>query len=159
MVMRKAESDSSTFVLKGEGDKPETEAVSETVTYLPGPEGPTMTKWMGQVFHANAPKIVTNPQLIDKARANRSFKVGPFDPAKDTVETVEPVPGPKTSDQYRAHAVAWLKTMQSVDELDRKWAGEEVLRIDCEVGTDDIDLLRSLFDPKRSELRKREMAA
>ena len=145
-------------LLKTEVLPAETEAVSETVTYLPGPEGPASTKWMGHVFHANAPKTVTNALLIEKARTNRHFKVGAFDPAKDTVETVEAAPGPKTSDQYRAHAVAWLKKMQSVDDLDRKWASEEVLRIKCEVGTDDIDFLRDLFEPYRAELRKREMA-
>lgn len=144
-------------LLKSEALPPESEAVSETVTYLPGPEDPPQVKWAGYIFRANTPRTVTNAELIEKARGNKHFKVGAFDPSRDGVEAMEQSPGPKTSDQYRAHAVAWLKKMESVDELDRKWASEEVLRIDCEVGADDIDFLRDLFNPKRAELRKREM--
>lgn len=136
---------------------PETEKTGEQVTYRPGPDDPPSVKWAGHTFHANVPKQVTNPDLIERAKGNKFFKVGAFDTAKDSVPTAEAPPTPKTPEQYRAHAVAWLKTMRSVDELDMKWASEETLRMACEVGTDDIDYLMSLFQPKRAELRKREM--
>ena len=134
-----------------------TEPVSEEITYLPGPEDGVKTTWHGIVFHANVPKTVTKPLLIEQARTNKFFHVGPFDAAK-AVAIAEQPPSPKTPEQYRAHAVAWLKTVKNVDELDMKWAGEETLRIECEAGTDDVDYLMSLILPKRAELRKMEQA-
>ena len=67
----------------------------------------------------------------------------------------EPVEGPQNSAQYRLHATQWLKSVNSVEELDSKWIGEEPLRKECEVGGDDIEYLMSLFTPKRAEMRKR----
>lgn len=143
---------------KSEDEKPELNPVSEGdhVTYRPGPDDPTSVKWSGHVFHANIPKHVKNADLIEKARSNKFFHVGEFT-EKDAVVTRDEPPSPKTPEQYRAHAVAWIKTMTSVDQLDQKWQGEETLRMSCEVGTDDIEYLSGLIQPLRFELRKREM--
>lgn len=135
------------------------EKVSEQVTYLPGDGDPSQTKWHGLVFHANIPKTVTNPILIEQARTNKHFHVGPFDPAKQGVPTHEEVVLPKTPEQYRAWFAAWLKTMSSVDEMDQRWMKEEVLRESCGVGSDDLEYMTSLYQPKRAELRKLDLPA
>lgn len=129
---------------------------SEQVTYVPGPEDPVSVQWAGHIFHANVPKAVENAEVIASARLNKFFKVGEFKPG-DAVPTRDEPQEPKTPEQYRAHAIAWLKTMQTVNQLDEKWQGEETLRMKCGVGTDDIELLMGLFQPKRAELRKRDM--
>lgn len=131
--------------------------VSEEVTYLPGEDDPPKVAWAGHVFHANVPKIVTNATLIESARKNKFFHVGAFDPHKHAVKVAEAPPTPKTAEQYRAHAVNWLKQVDSVEELDTKWASEEKLRKDCEVGSDDLDFLETLFAPRRAELKKKDM--
>lgn len=130
----------------------------EQITYLPGPEDSPMVKWGGHTFHANLPKMVNDTALVERARGNRFFKVGAF-VASDAVATRDEPVSPKTPEQYRAHAIGWLKTMTSVDELDRKWAGEETLRMACGVGSDDLEYLSELFAPIRSDLRKRDMAS
>ncbi len=129
----------------------------EQVTYVPGPQDPPFVRWRGHVFHANIPKRVTNEALIEQAKGNRFFRVGPFDLKVNGV-TVEETPLPKTSQQYRAWAVAWFKTMTSERDFDDRWAAEETLRMDCEVGTDDIDYLWTLAAPKKAELHKMGMA-
>ena len=146
-----------TATSKASDESPELIA-SEQITYLPAEGDPTSVKWMGHMFHANVPKTVTNAALIEKAKTNKFFKIGAFDPATDAVK-VEETTEPKTPEQYRAHAVAWLKRIKSVDALDLKWQSEETLRIACEVGSDDIEYLMSLIEPKRAELRKAEQAA
>ena len=137
---------------KVQSDKPA--EAGELVTYLPDPGDPVQTVWGGHTFHANLPLRVTNKTILDSAAHNRFFKVGVFNPG-DAVETVE-TGLPKTPEQYRAHAISWLKTMKSVDDLDRKWQGEETLRIACDIGSDDLDLLNDIFGPLRSELQKRD---
>lgn len=144
--------------LSSKSDVPEAQGKPEQVTYRPGPEDPAQVKWNRHVFHANIPKMVHDQALIEKARANKFFHVGPFNPATDAVPVVETTL-PKTAPQYRAWAVAWLKEMRSERELDERWAKEETLRIDCEVGADDLEYLGTLFEPKRYELRKIDRAA
>lgn len=138
-------------------DTAKADGTSELVTYRPGPEDPTQVRWDGHVFHANIPKTVTKTALIEKARKNRFFHVGPFNPATDSVPLSEDQSAtPKTAEQYRAFAVEWLKKIDSVEELDTRWAAEEPLRMSCEVGTDDIEYLMDLMLPKRAELKKLE---
>lgn len=133
-------------------DKP----VSESVTYLPGPEDPPQVTWMRHVFHAHIPKQVTNEALIEKARTNKFFKVGEFVAERDATTKLEPTPTPKTPEQYRAWVVGWAKTMTSTAALDARWMEEEGLRQECEVGTDDLDYLHGIVGPMRAELVKRD---
>lgn len=126
----------------------------EQITYVPGPEDAASTKWHGYTFHANVPKTVTHAGLIEQAKGNKFFRVGAFDPAKDAVKIAEQGPAPRTPEQYRSHAVEWFKTAKSVEELDNTWIAEEKLREKCGVGTDDLDYLLHLFQPRRAELRK-----
>jgi hypothetical protein len=131
-------------------------AVSEQVTYIPRDGDPAKVTWRGLVFHANAPKTLTDAAHIEAARNNKWFKVGPFDPATDGVPS-EASLQPKTPEQYRAHAIEWFKKAKSVDEIDTKWTQEETLRMACGVGSDDLEYLMGLFTPMRGELRKREI--
>lgn len=129
----------------------------ENVTYRPGEQDPPSVKWRGRTFHANVPVWIDDADFIEAARNNRHFFVGEFDQDKHGVPTVEQPSRPKTSEQYRVHFVNWLRTVTSVDELDTKWQAEETLRLACEVGSDDIDYMMTLFGPKRAELRKRDI--
>jgi hypothetical protein len=146
-------------------------AVSETITYVPAEGDPAIVKWSNIVFEANKPQQVNghtgdplkkectkqerlNADVIERARKNRFFRVGPFNP-HDAVKVEKPE-GPQNAAQYRLHASEWLKHVSSVEELNNKWIAEEPLRKQCEVGGDDIDYLMSLFTPKHAELRKRE---
>jgi hypothetical protein len=149
----------------GDEPKEKAKAYSEQVTYLPQPGDPASVEWGGKKFHANTPQTLKahaegNPperaahDLIEKARKNKYFKVGNFNAKKDSVEVDEQPSLPRTPEQYRAWAVQWFQKVGSVEELDRRWQGEEKLRQDCGVGTDDLDYLRDLYEPRRYELRK-----
>lgn len=142
---------------KSEQAKPQAKAQGEQVTYRPGPEGPVQVKWGGYIFHANVPRAdIKDAELIERAKRNKFFHVGDFNPVTDAVPVKEDQPAPKTAEQYRAHAAAWIKTAQSVDELDTHWQNEETLRIACGVGTDDLEYIGTLFNPKRAELKKKD---
>ena len=130
--------------------------MTEQITYLPGEEDPPKVLWNGITFYANMPRAVSDPRMIEQARANPFFHVGAFDPDKHSVKLRAQTKEPKTPEQYRAHAVAWLNKVESVADLDARWAREEVLRIQCGVGADDLDFLSHLFRPKRGELEKRD---
>lgn len=124
----------------------------ELVTYVPQQEGdPHKTRWAGIVFHANVPVRVTNPRLVEKARENPWFHVGEGPPVPRTAPKRE---RPKTPDQYRAHVVAWLKEMDSPEELQARWIAEEGLRQECGVGPGDLDYLETLIRPKLTELKR-----
>jgi hypothetical protein len=136
--------------------------LSEQITYLPREGDPPSTRWHGHVFHANVPKTVTKAELIEAARNNRFFKVGSFDPAKDSTAALSEVPAddPKTSEQYRARVVAWLKRLDKIsadpeqgpggalEAMVKTWAKEQHMREACEVGSDDYSYIGSLFLPK-----------
>ena len=130
--------------------------MSEQVTYRPGPEDPVRVQFGGHHLHANIPKQVRGRKSwFATVRNNPFFKVGDFDPKKDAVVTREELPLPKTSDQYKAFAVAWFRSAESLHDFDARWQLEEVLRQECGVGADDLDYLGSLMRPRRAELQKR----
>ena len=129
-------------------DEPEDEG--EDVTYTPGPDDPAITKWRGHEFRANVPVRIRDEDHIKAARGNRFFRVG--NEIKDEI-LIGP---PKTSDQYRAHVVAWMKDVTTVDQLVTKWAADRNLRTACEVGRDDVMWLGRLFEPKLHQMRMQE---
>lgn len=146
----------------GEGAEPLAEAVTETITYMPGPMDPAVTKWCGHTFQANVGKDITghpdgsaaeklNHQLIEAARTNKHFKVGSArTPARETREL------PKTAEEYRRYAVAWIKDpeIQTTEQLITRFARDRDLQFACEVGADDYAWLSTLFMPKLHELAK-----
>lgn len=125
-------------------------AKPESVTYLPRDGDPAKIKWGGRMFHANAPVMIDNPILLAKARLSKWFHVGEGAPHVE----VEDTPDPKNPDQYRAHVASWLKTVETLSQLDKRYADEEELRISCGVGGEDFDVLKSLIGPKRAELKR-----
>jgi hypothetical protein len=112
--------------VKDEGEAPALLPASETVTYTPGPGDPNETTWMGHKFKAHVPHPVRNAALIEKARGNKFFHVGDFDPAKHAYK--ETVAEPKTAEAYRAWAVNWLRDVENVDALCERWANEAKMR-------------------------------
>jgi hypothetical protein len=129
--------------------------LGDQITYLPGEGDPLSVKWHGFVFHANVPKSVTKPELIEQARGNKFFRVGSFDTAKDSTAAPDAaIMDPKTSGEYRAHFVGWFKKVTDINVLVTTWAKEQPMREACEVGADDYSYIGTLFHPKMHELAK-----
>lgn len=129
-------------------------APGEQITYLPGEGDPLSVKWHGMVFHANVPKSVTKPELIEQAKGNKFFKVGSFDAAKDSTAVDAAISDPKTPGEYRAHFVDWFRKVADINDLVETWAEEQPMREACEVGADDYSYIGALFHPKMHELAK-----
>lgn len=135
------------------------------ITYMPGEGDPPSIKWRNRTFHANVPKQISDLDHIEAAKGNKHFKVGPFDPDKDKPPSPDFTGTPKTSDEYRAHVVAWLKKLKAanergepnvtgIDDMIKQWAAEQHLRELCDVGSDDYSFISQLFLPKMHELQK-----
>ena len=125
--------------------------VTETITYLPGPMDPPVTKWRGHVVHANLPKEIRAPaDHFEHARGNKFFRVG-ADPVKP-----EKRQAPTTSEQYRAYIVDWLQdpAIQHAEDLIARFAKDRELRGRCEVGSDDYSYIATLFTPKLHDLAR-----
>jgi len=125
--------------------------VTETITYLPGPMDPSVTKWRGYTVHANIPKEFTAPaEHFEHARGNKFFRVGNEAVQRETATT------PTTSSEYRAYLVRWLKdpAIQHADQLIGRFAKDRDLRAACEVGSDDYAWIATLFMPKLHELAR-----
>jgi hypothetical protein len=155
------------------------------VTYTPrDPSSPAEMVWNGVKFRAHVP-VELNPVkhsyfipivkkwvdpltqrtmslateervlMVDVARGNADFVVEGSEP------TVAPKAGkakpPKTSEEYRAHAVAWINAAQSIDDLER-WNDEEQMRETCGCGEDDERFLQPMFDAKFKQLSAAEVA-
>jgi hypothetical protein len=132
-------------------DPPTSQMVTDTITYLPGPMDPPVTKWRGHTVHANIPKTVTtHAEHFDNARGNKFFQVGNEPVRRDRMKE------PKTPEQYRAYLVDWLKNsgIQHARDLIARFAQDRKLQEACEVGASDYDLIATLFMPRLHELTK-----
>lgn len=129
---------------------PTEEFEGEDLTYVPGSDDPPTCKWRGREFRANVPMRIKDKSLIEAARVNRFFRVGGAGPEPGDNDP------PKTAVQYRAHVVAWMKAVNTVDDLVVKWSEDRDMRRVCEVGHDDIDWLGRLFEPKLHHMRIEE---
>ena len=152
------------------------------VTYIPrDPTDPAMMLWNGVKFTANVPveldpklhgykvplpKKMLDPatgrtltehvetwvSMIDQAKGNPSFQV------EGEAPVAARKPGrprtPRTSEDYRSHAQAWIAAADNHEELEERWTEEEALRERCEVGDDDLSYLRPFFEAKHHELKK-----
>lgn len=123
------------------------------VTYLPNEGDPHTTKWRGVEFKANLPVRLMDKDHIEAARTNRFFRVGLDEPPGSTRGYSGP---PKTAMEYRGRVVAWIKTVETVDQVAAHWAADRALRAACEVGQDDISYLGTLVEPKLKALRLKE---
>lgn len=138
--------------------------VTETITYVPGPMDPSVVKWGGMTFQANVPKEVTGHaegttaqqlahQVIERARENKHFRVGEGASSRPRREAVTL---PKTSEEYRAYVVGWLKdpAIEHASDLIARFARDRELQAACEVGHDDFAYIATLFMPRLHELAK-----
>jgi hypothetical protein len=88
--------------------------------------------------------------LIEILKGNPSFQV------EGEPLAVVRKPGrpriPRTSEDYRSHAQAWITASEDPDEMIERWEDEAPLREKCEVGDDDVSYLRPLFDSRLRQL-------
>jgi len=127
-------------------DAAEVASVVETITYMPGKGDPDVCSWRRMTFPAGVPVEVSDASMIKAARGNRYFHVGSGIPAKN------PNRGPDDDMSYRGHVVEWLKETTTVDQLAEKWASEETLRQQCEIGDVGIRYLGTLIEPKLRDM-------
>lgn len=153
------------------------------VTYIPrDPGDPAMMIWNGIKFPANVPveldpnnkahgysvpmpkhsidpatgeprtkHIETWVAMADLAKTNPSFQVEGEAPA--TRKPGRPRT-PRTSEDYRSHAQAWISAADNHEELEERWTEEEGLRERCGIGDDDLSYLKPFFEAKHHELKK-----
>lgn len=139
--------------------KPKSDKKTLMVTYKPGPGDPAETVWKGHKFAANTPRPVAvvlgadgnaDPHsMIELAKGNPFFEVEGHD-KKDLRAAGEP----KTPEAYKAYAVDWFKKAKSADDFETRWDSEEEMRERAGVGTDDLEWLASLSEPRLAELKK-----
>jgi hypothetical protein len=152
------------------------------VTYIPrDPTDPAVMIWNGVKFPANVPvelddklhgyKVPLPKNSIDPAtgeprtkhyetwvtmaalaKGNPSFQVEGEAPAAARKPGRPRIP--RTSEDYRAHAQAWIAAADNHEELEERWTEEEALRERCGVGDDDLSYLRPFFEAKHHELKK-----
>lgn len=150
---------------KPQGDDEQvSEAVTESITYVPGEGDPSFVKWGGHTFKANVPKEITghpdgtateklNHQIIESARTNPSFNVAGEKKRRRSDQL------PTDQKSYKAYMIGWLKEekdgaplYQHAEQLIARFAQDRDLQAKCEVGYDDYQYLGSLFMPKLHEL-------
>lgn len=135
--------------------------VVEQVTYVPGRDDPSYTKWCGHTFQANVAKEIKgdpegttqeklNAQLIESARNNPHFAVGGKQARRSGAKT------PKDAKGYLAYFVDWLRdeTFEHPEELIARFARDRDLQAQCEVGADDFARIGELFMPRLADLTK-----
>jgi hypothetical protein len=141
-------------------DEPDSGAVTEEITYLPGQmDNPTVT-WCGHTFRANVPKTITghsdgtnaerlNFHLIESAKNNKHFAVG--GKTKRRQASAEPT----TAEEYRGYFIAWMnQSFDHADQMIERFARDRELQAACEVGSDDYSYLGTLFMPKLHDLAR-----
>jgi hypothetical protein len=151
---------------------------SVDIIYRPGEGDPAITIWNGYRFRANEPKPIPEDavvahdkspmRMVDLARGNPHFEVAgekrararnagkPGKTEKGDSATTDP--RLLTSEDYRAHAVAWINAADDFDALVKQWDDEEEMRALAGVGEDDIDFLQQFYAPKHDALKKAKQA-
>ena len=149
----------SNTVADAEPEEIPAEAVTETITYIPGDGDPVSVLWGGHTFKANVPKEITghpdgtereklNMHMIERARDNKTFTVGNAKPKREQKRA------PETAEQYRGYMIDWLQdpAIQHAEDLIARFAKDRTLRAACEVGSDDYSYLSTLFMPRLHKL-------
>jgi hypothetical protein len=118
---------------------------------------PRVKKWLDPVTQEPRSKAYEERvTMAEMARSNPSFTVEGSPPTQ-ALRTGKAKP-PKTPEEYRAHALAWILAAESIDDLAR-WNDEEALREKCGCGQDDQAYLQPHFDNKFKQLSDHERAA
>jgi hypothetical protein len=131
------------------------------ITYIPiHPGDPADTLWNRHRFRANVPVQVqsvvgglTAEQMVEAARGNPWFAVEGEEQAK-TTPTV-----PETPEQYRMHAVAWIRTAVESKEMARRWRSEDDLRVQCGCGDDDVEYIQTIYKSRFAVMKESEALA
>lgn len=121
------------------------------VTYRPQSGDPSEIKWNGHNFVANVPRPVAHENMIEQAKGNPWFDVEGHEKPK-----AQPANTPKTPEQYRAYAADWFKKAKTSADFEQRWEEEEEMRDAAGVGTDDVEWLQSIANPRLAELKKSE---
>lgn len=132
-----------------------------TITYTPiHPGDPADTLWNRHRFRANVPvkpQDVTGGlsarEMVEAARGNPWFAV-------EGEEQAKAIPSiPETPEQYRMHAIAWIRTSNDSKEMARRWRAEEDLRVQCGVADDDVEYIQGIYRPRLAVLKESEALA
>lgn len=75
-------------------------------------------------------------------------------PAQEQPKAAQAPAVPKTSEQYVAHALAYIAAATGAAELENKWKGERQLRSDCMVVEDAFNEVNDAYRARLAELRK-----
>lgn len=124
---------------------------SVEITYVPKEGDPATVTWAGIKFQANVPREITSSKLAGKALSNPWFKVSGQKQA-----AAADMNDPKTAEQYRAYALAWVNAATTSREMTQRWESEAEQRETCGVGTDDLELIGEFYNPKLEKLKKAE---
>lgn len=143
------------------GDVAEKSKRHPKITYTPQGEGaPHETIWNRHRFRANIPVTVQDvptglsaAQMVAMAITNPHFAVEGFEPAK-TVSAV-----PDTPERYRSYAVGWIRIANVSSDMLKRWKDEAELREECGVGSDDVEYLQTIFNPRLAILKDSEKLA
>jgi hypothetical protein len=141
-------------------------------SYLDGSSDPAVNVAYGRKWHANIPQELTerdtvlqllvepDPLVTGKTRGVERhvpiFEACRGNPSFEIVGAEKRKPGrktaPKTADEYRLHALAWLATTEDADDLKERWQSEAELREACGVSDADLELIEPQFTAKYHQL-------
>jgi hypothetical protein len=132
-----------------------------SITYTPiHPGDPADTLWNRHRFRANVPVTpvdvkggLTALEMVEAAKGNPWFQVEGEEQAQ-TTPTI-----PETPEQYRMHAIAWIRTATDSRDMASRWRSEEELRVECGVGDDDVEYIQSIYKPRLAILKDAEKLA
>lgn len=124
------------------------------VTYIPQhKDDPSEVIWHKILFRANVPKVgITNQQLLRSAMTNTHFEVN-----GKKKEKVKPG-APETAEGYRLHAITWINAAETHHALVKQWEGEQEMRDEIGVGTDDLDYILPQYNARFAKLKKQQEA-
>jgi hypothetical protein len=117
---------------------------------------PIVEVWIDPVSQEKRSKATEKRMaMAEIAKGNPSFQVeGMPVPRASAPGRSKP---PKTPEEYRVHAMTWIKGADSLSDLER-WNDEEMLREKCGCGEDDTNYLQPHFDAKFKQLSASEAA-
>lgn len=118
------------------------------VTWRPGSGEPAEMTWQRRKWQANVGVRITDAAVVEAAKHNQFFEVEGFERAFAPQVHRDP----RTPEEYRAHANAWINAATSRKEMRQMLKEEAGLREACGCGSDDMDLIKSFYEPKYNSL-------
>ena len=115
------------------------------------PQEPTTTAVKPKRERKAAAKDKGEPRAQEAAGAEAGKPADPKPAEQPKVDA--PAAVPKSPEQYRDHALAWISASTSLSGLEDKWRGERDLRVSCMVVEDIFDEIKKAKDKKATELK------